>query len=87
MDSLRNFHIVVAASLREFGIRFESQLLSRIAENIKHFKQITHQIVDKNKQNAVIMGHKACESFQSKRRPLPDRLNVVLIRNTNSDIA
>ena len=87
MASLRKFHVVVAASLPEFGIGFEGKLPWRIAEDMKHFKQITSQTVDKNKQNAVIMGRKTWESIPSKFRPLPDRLNVVLTRNTNSDIA
>ena len=70
--------MVVAACLPEFGIGFERKLPWRIAEDIKHFKQTTSQTVDKNKQNAVIMGRKTCE--------LLDRLNVVLTGNTNSDI-
>lgn len=42
---------------------------------------------DEAKQNAVIMGRKTWESIPSKFRPLPSRLNIVLTRNTQSDLA
>ena len=59
----------------------------RIPEDLKFFKQTTTFTKDEEKKNAVIMGRKTWESIPSKYRPLPSRLNIVLTRNTNSEIA
>ena len=84
---MRNFSLVVAATEPEFGIGLDGSIPWRIPEDLKFFKETTTFTKDESKQNAVIMGRKTWESIPSKYRPLPSRLNIVLTRNTNSDIA
>ena len=48
-------------------------LLYRLPEDMKHFRETT-------KNSTVIMGRKTYESFP--KRPLPDRENIVLSRNS-----
>ena len=48
----------------------------RLPDDLKYFKQITSG-------HAVIMGRKNFESIPEKFRPLPDRLNIILTRQTN----
>lgn len=48
-------------------------LLYRLPEDMKHFRETT-------KNSTVIMGRKTYESFP--KRPLPDRENLVLSRNS-----
>lgn len=84
---MRKFSLVVAATVPEFGIGFNGSIPWRIPEDLKFFKETTTSTKDESKQNAVIMGRKTWESIPSKYRPLPSRLNIVLTRNTNSEIA
>lgn len=50
---------------------------------MKHFKRITTAPPCEGKVNAVLMGRKTWESIPPKFRPLPDRTNVVLTRQTD----
>ena len=84
---MRNFSLIVAATIPEFGIGFNGTIPWRVAEDLKFFKETTSSTNDRNKKNAVIMGRKTWESIPPKYRPLKDRFNIVLTRNTNSDIA
>lgn len=84
---MRDFSLVVAATVPEFGIGLDGSIPWRIPEDLKFFKETTTFTKDESKQNAVIMGRKTWESIPSKYRPLPSRLNIVLTRNTNSDVA
>jgi dihydrofolate reductase len=60
--------IIVAVS-EDWGIGKDNELLWRIPEDLKRFKRLTTG-------NAIIMGKKTWESLP--RRPLPDRINIVL---------
>ena len=53
------------------GIGFNGQLLEKIPEDMKHFKELTTD-------NIVVMGRKTWDSLPNS--PLPDRLNIVLSR-------
>jgi len=79
--------LIVAATVPDFGIGLKGTIPWRIPEDPKFFKETTMSTKDESKQNAVIMGRKTWESIPSKYRPLPSRLNIVLTRNTQSDIA
>ena len=87
MASFRKFHLVLAVSLPEFGIGANGKLPWHLPEDMKHFKQITSNTIDSSKRNAVIMGRKTWDSIPSKFKPLQNRLNVVLTRNPNTDLA
>jgi len=79
--------LVVAASVPDFGIGLKGSIPWRVPEDMKFFKMKTAKTEDEQKQNAVIMGRKTWESIPSKYRPLPQRFNIVLTRNTQSDLA
>ncbi|MBX9691097.1 MAG: dihydrofolate reductase [Cyanobacteria bacterium] len=74
------FDIVVACDLNR-GIGKDNSLPWRLPRDLKHFKQLT-TTSQPNLYNAVIMGRKTWESIPSNVRPLPQRYNVVLTRDT-----
>lgn len=65
---------IVAVDLN-WGIGYKGNLLERIPEDMKFFKQTTIGKV-------VIMGRETFESLPG-REPLKDRVNIVLSRNEN----
>jgi len=84
---MRSFSLVVAATVPDFGIGFKGSIPWRVPEDMKFFKETTSSTEDETKRNAVIMGRKTWESIPAKYRPLPQRLNIVLTRNTHSELA
>ena len=66
-----NISIVVAISQNN-AIGKNNQLLWHLPADLKHFKEITSG-------NCIIMGRK---TYDSIGRPLPNRRNVVITRNT-----
>jgi dihydrofolate reductase / thymidylate synthase len=73
--------LVVACDLNR-GIGKENGLPWRLPGDMKHFRELTSNVEDPAKRNAVLMGRKTWESIPTKFRPLPNRTNVVLTRNT-----
>lgn len=65
---------IVAVDLN-WGIGFKGNLLQRIPDDMKYFKQITLGKV-------VIMGRETFESLPGKE-PLKDRINIVLSKSDN----
>ena len=63
---------IIAAVAENNAIGKDNRLLWHIPEDLKHFKQFTTG-------HAVIMGRK---TFDSIGKPLPNRQNIVLTRNT-----
>jgi len=63
----------IAAVDLNWGIGYRGNLLERIPEDMKFFKQMTIGKV-------VIMGRKTFESLPGKE-PLKDRVNIVLSKN------
>lgn len=59
----------------DWGIGYQGDLLKRIPEDMKFFKRMTLGKV-------VIMGRTTFDSLPGKR-PLTDRINIVLTRNNN----
>src|SRR3989338_1802540 len=76
------FNIVVAMDQNR-GIGLDGKLPWHLKCDLRHFKEITTKTRDKNKRNAVIMGRKTWDSLPVRFRPLPDRVNVVITRNTS----
>lgn len=65
---------IVAVDIN-WGIGYEGNLLQRIPEDMKNFKRITLGKV-------VIMGRETYESLPG-RKPLKDRVNIILSRNAD----
>jgi dihydrofolate reductase len=81
-SSLRRFSVVVGICKQNRGIGIDGKMPWRLRADMAYFKQVTRSTHDPLKRNAVIMGRKTWESIPSKFRPLDDRLNVVISRNT-----
>ncbi|KAF7721109.1 dihydrofolate reductase [Apophysomyces ossiformis] len=86
-----NFALVVAAT-EELGIGIRGGLPWRLPKDMAFFKHVTTHVptptttsataVHGTQQNAVIMGRVTWESIPPKFRPLPDRFNLIVSRNT-----
>jgi dihydrofolate reductase / thymidylate synthase len=79
------FDLVVACDSNR-GIGKENGLPWRLPGDMKHFRELTSKVENASKRNAVLMGRKTWESIPKKFRPLPDRVNAVLTRNTSYQI-
>ncbi|GAB5365577.1 hypothetical protein AAMO2058_001070100 [Amorphochlora amoebiformis] len=78
------FKIVVAAEESTMGIGKGGKLPWRLPGDMKFFRHITTSVPSGSKlMNAVVMGRKTWESIPEKFRPLPQRLNVVVTRNSS----
>ena len=71
-------NLSVAVS-ENWGIGNENKLLFRIPDDLQRFKELTTGKV-------VVMGRNTYESLPASRRPLPNRVNIVLSRNTALDL-
>ncbi|MBU1036564.1 dihydrofolate reductase [Patescibacteria group bacterium] len=76
-----NFSIIVALDQKR-GIGINNKLPWNIKADLKHFSDITIN-PSNDKQNVVIMGRKTWESLPQSRQPLPQRLNIVLSKQTD----
>jgi dihydrofolate reductase len=65
--------VVACGQNNEIGAK--GDLLWNIPEDMKHFTDIT-------RGHHVLMGRKSYESLPEKYRPLPNRTNIVVTRNT-----
>lgn len=70
---MRNNLILIASADRNWGLGKDNKLLKRIPEDLKRFSDLT-------RGNVIIVGRKTLESFKDKK-PLPDRINIVLTRD------
>ena len=75
---------LIVAMCKNNGIGFDNKIPWRISEDMSYFSKKTSgdYSVDGIKKNAVIMGRNTWESLPKKYKPLPNRLNIVLTRNT-----
>ena len=62
---------LIVAVDNNFGIGYKNELLFRISEDLKHFKELTSG-------HFIVMGRKTYESLPNA---LPNRTNVVITRN------
>ena len=81
---MKKFSIIVAIDNKR-GIGREWKLCWHFSEDMKYFKNITSNVFNKSKRNALIMGRKTYESIPSKYKPLPKRLNCILSRKTKTN--
>ena len=75
---------LIVAMCKNNGIGFDNKIPWRISEDMSYFSKKTSgdYSIDGIKKNAVIMGRNTWESLPKKYKPLPNRLNIVLTRNT-----
>ncbi|MBI5412942.1 dihydrofolate reductase [Candidatus Peregrinibacteria bacterium] len=73
-----NFSIIAAVDEKN-GIGIKGKLPWRLSKDLAYFQDIT---TDSGK-NAVIMGRTTWESLPKGSRPLKNRLNIVLTRNSD----
>lgn len=52
-----------------------------LPKDMAYFKHHTSSVLDKTKVNAIIMGRRTWEGIPVDRRPLSNRLNIVLTQN------
>ncbi|KIJ45155.1 hypothetical protein M422DRAFT_67303, partial [Sphaerobolus stellatus SS14] len=76
---------LIVAATRTNGIGRGSILPWRLPSEMAYFARVT-KIAPPEQTNVVIMGRKTWESIPKKRRPLVDRVNVVLSSNTQYDL-
>ena len=77
-------YIIVALD-KNNGIGKDGDIPWKLKGDMKFFKEITSKTEDESKQNMLIMGRKTWESIPERFRPLPERVNVVLTRNSDAD--
>jgi len=70
---MRDDLILIASADRNWGLGKDNKLLIRIPEDLKRFAEFT-------RGNVIVVGRKTLETFRDKK-PLPDRINVVLTRD------
>lgn len=71
---------LIVATTKKWGIGLKGSLPWKIKEDLKYFKKITSETINKDLKNAVIMGRKTYESIG---KPLPNRYNFVLTKNNS----
>ena len=74
---------IIVAIAANYGIGKDNDLLWRLPADMKFFTENT-------KNNVVIMGRKNWDSIPDKYRPLPERINAIVTRNSeykNDDAA
>lgn len=54
-----------------------------IRKELRYFSTTTKKVIDPTKRNVLIMGRKTYMGVPESKRPLPERLNIVLSRNPN----
>jgi dihydrofolate reductase len=69
---------LIAAACDNMGIGYRGDLPWFLKNELRHFSRTTRKLVDSNKKNVVIMGRKTYFGVPESKRPLADRINVVL---------
>lgn len=78
---MQTFAIIVAADAA-LGIGQDGTLPWQLPGDMAYFKKVTCEVSQPGARNAVIMGRKTWDSIPAKFRPLRNRLNIVLTRDT-----
>lgn len=75
MNKQKNISLIFACDING-GIGHDQKIPWYVPEELKKFKEITSQVDEKGKVNAVVMGRNTWESL--RKRPLQNRINIVL---------
>jgi dihydrofolate reductase len=73
-----NISIIAGVQIPNHGLGIDGDLLYKLTADMKRFKELTDGHI-------VIMGRKTWESIPAQFRPLPNRHNIVLTRDTAYD--
>ncbi|XP_061386277.1 dihydrofolate reductase, partial [Musca vetustissima] len=71
------FSLIVAVC-ENFGIGLKGDLPWRLKSELKYFSNTTKRVRDPSKRNVVIMGRRTYFGVPESKRPLAERLNIVL---------
>ena len=71
------FNLIVAVC-ENLGIGLKAELPWHLKAELRYFSTTTKFVKDKSKRNVVIMGRKTYFGVPESKRPLQDRLNIVL---------
>lgn len=66
-----DINIIVAFTSKQFGIGLNNSLPWNIKNDLKHFQELTNNSV-------VIMGRKTWESIPNTKKPLANRVNIII---------
>jgi len=83
--SEKEIYIIVAIDCKN-GMGKDNSMPWHFKKETQYFKEITLKTDDPSKKNMVIMGKNTWYSLPEKYRPLKDRKNVVLTRDTSLKI-
>ena len=78
---MSRLNLIVAVS-KNYGIGKDNSMPWYIKSELKYFKDITS---NPSFNNIVLMGRKTWDSLP--RKPLPNRINVVISRDSRTDIS
>ena len=84
---MKYFDIIIAKDINNgIGIRDEEtneyKMGWKINNDMKHFKNITTHTDDPLKKNAIIMGRITWDTIPNENKPLIDRINIILTKDT-----
>ncbi|KAL7728303.1 hypothetical protein ACLKA6_007405 [Drosophila palustris] len=76
---------LIVAVCENFGIGIKGDLPWHIKSELKYFSRTTKRVCDPAKRNAAIMGRNTYFGIPECKRPLPERLNIVLSTTLTPD--
>ncbi|XP_053672619.1 dihydrofolate reductase [Anopheles nili] len=74
----------IVAVCENRGIGINGDLPWKLKQELQYFSKTTKKVTDSSKRNAIIMGRKTYFGVPESKRPLPERLNIVLTRNASA---
>lgn len=77
---------LIVAAARNNGIGRNGGLPWRLPEELKYFGRVTTQAPEGH-HNAIVMGRNTWESIPPQRRPLRNRINIVISRNKDYQVS
>ena len=75
---MKDINLIVACTTN-YGIGYNNSLPWNIPEELKNFKTITTDVINKEKKNCIIMGKNTWYSLP--KSPLANRINVIVSSN------
>lgn len=73
---------LIAAACEDLGIGMNGNLPWKLKTEMAYFSRMTSKTNNENKRNVVLMGRKTWDSIPPKYKPLSNRINMVLTRQS-----